>query len=156
MSKSKKDILYKLQRYCARSEHCTQDILIKLRSWGVPEQEHEEILRSLRQDHFLDDARYALLFSTEKWVSQYWGKDKIIHHLAEKEIPEDIIQSAIHHVPDDAYRLGVFIHLSKKWESYSDSSTSQKLRKLQAFAAGRGYESELFSEWLQQRGLSDI
>jgi regulatory protein len=59
------DFLQRVMKYCARSERCTHDVLIKLTSWGVEEEARAEILKALRQENFLNDERFIHSYVNE-------------------------------------------------------------------------------------------
>ncbi|HEX5112803.1 MAG TPA: RecX family transcriptional regulator, partial [Saprospiraceae bacterium] len=74
MAKKEKNILRDIMQYCAKAEHCTQDVVSKLNAWKVDESEVESILEQLRNENFINDARYAKAYVNDKWKLDRWGK----------------------------------------------------------------------------------
>jgi regulatory protein len=114
ISESNKAILKRIMPYCARAERCTRDVVQKLSSWNVPEDEVDRILEILRQEKFLDDDRYANSFVADKWKLDQWGRIKISNGLFQKGISESRIQNALDTIDPDQYISGMDILLSKK------------------------------------------
>ena len=81
MAKKEKNVLRDIMQYCAKAEHCTQDVVAKLKSWGISGLESEEIIERLKKENFINDARYAKAYVNDKWKLDHWGKKKIRHQL---------------------------------------------------------------------------
>jgi len=148
------DILKRLMPYCAIAERCTQDVMKKLASWELPEEEMEEILEKLRTEKFLDDTRYAHSFVADKWRLDQWGRVKIRNGLFQKGISEPLIQSALDTIDQEAYVSGMENLLEKKRTTLRKEPVISQMKKLITFGAGRGFEEELIWQWLEKVGLS--
>ena len=145
--------LKRLMPWCAQAERCTQDVMKKLVSWEVPEEEIEEILEKLRTEKFLDDTRYANSFVADKWRLDQWGRVKIRNGLFQKGISEQLIQSALDTIDQEAYISVMENLLEKKRATIRKEPVITQMKKLLSFGAGRGFEEELIWQWLEKVGL---
>jgi regulatory protein len=151
MAKKEKNILNDIMQYCARSEHCTKDVVTKLKSWEVDEEEIEGILEQLRKENFLNDARYAKAYVNDKWKLDHWGKRKIRHQLFLKNIDDALFQPPLDAIDEEEYRAELAAQLSRKEKELEDNEKNQVINKLFNFAVSRGFEEELIMKWLQER-----
>lgn len=146
---TKSDFLKRAMRYCAGVEHCTQDVVLKLRSWKASEEEVDEIIKTLREQNFLDDTRYARAFVSDKWKLNLWGREKIRHGLLQKGIDASVIQNSLNTIDEEEYIKGLHQLLHKKRKELAQDDRFAETRKLVSFAASRGFEEELVFTWLE-------
>ena len=71
------DIMVKMERYCAYQERCEADVRKKMTGLTISSAQREEILRRLKDQSFVDDARFAALFVRGKMRENQWGRLKI-------------------------------------------------------------------------------
>lgn len=140
---SPQEALARLQMLCSRSEKCTYDIKLKLQQWGVEPSESSKIIRSLQENSFLDEERYARAYIKEKLELAKWGRQKILRTLKAKQIPPALIDKIFAEFNDDKYRNDLLELLKKKQLTLKDESEYSKRAKLLRFALSRGYEYEL-------------
>ena len=94
-----KKVLERLQRQCARMEHCVSDVRRKaLKAMDGDAEAAERIVASLVEDRFVDDLRYAGAFAREKSSLQGWGAVKIRFQLRGKGISDEIITEALREI----------------------------------------------------------
>jgi len=87
--------LAEMQRYCSLREYCIQDIRIKLKNRGCPEDEVAMILERLIKEKFLSEERYANAFVRDKSSLSGWGGRKIEYALRNKGVAPEAIKSAL-------------------------------------------------------------
>ena len=88
--------LNNLRRQCSRREYCTADILKKaLKSLEGDREEAERVLRTLVQEKYVDDRRYAEAYAREKSAISGWGEVKIKYMLSAKGIAKEVISEAL-------------------------------------------------------------
>ena len=58
--------LSKLTGLCARAEHCSGEMLDKLRQWRIDEEAQARIMEYLIKNKFVDDERYTRFFINDK------------------------------------------------------------------------------------------
>jgi len=146
--------LQQAMQYCALAERCTQDVMNKLMSWEVSEDEGLEILEKLRLEKFLDDTRYANSFVADKWKLDVWGRGKIRNGLFQKGISDLLIQHALDTIDQDLYVAGMENLLSKKRDTIRMEPLISQMKKIISFGNSRGFEEELIWQWLENEGLS--
>jgi regulatory protein len=131
--------LSRLQRLCSRAEYCSADIYRKaLKDLEGDGEAASRVLASLREDRYVDDARYAATFAREKASLQGWGPVKIRFQLRGKGISEADISAALTEV--DAGKADARLEklLQEKLRTL-DGDPQWKL-KLIKYALSRGYE----------------
>ncbi len=130
------DIMSKMERFCAWQERCENDVRRKLTSFRLSESQEEAVLKSLKENGFLDESRYVESFVRSK-VKATWGRQKIVAALRAKGIPSALIHSACEKISDDDYadRLRNAI---KKWNrSHPDVENARE--KLIRHLLSKGY-----------------
>ncbi len=83
---------------CSKKEYCTADILEKLRKWEISDKDMQKIMTFLYQHKFIDDSRFARIYTEDKFRFNHWGKQKINLMLRQKNIPPEIIAEALNAV----------------------------------------------------------
>ena len=87
--------LTKAQNLCATQEKCISDIRKKLFDWKLPSTEHDSVINTLLEDKFIDEQRYALFYTKDKFNYNKWGKIKIEYALKQKNISSQNTQILI-------------------------------------------------------------
>ena len=151
MVKKEKNILRDIMQYCAKAEHCTQDVVTKLKAWEVGENEIEPILEKLYQENFLNDARYALAYVNDKWKLDRWGKKKIRHQLFLKNIDDRFVENAVDKIDEVEYKTEFIKQLTKKEKELKGLDQDQLITRLYNFGVSRGFEEELIMQWIHRR-----
>lgn len=80
----------RLTALCARSEHCQQEMLEKMRQWGVTDEEQAQVMARLVKEKYVDDSRYARAFVNDKVHYDRWGRRKVEQTLRQKHIDAEI------------------------------------------------------------------
>jgi regulatory protein len=134
-------VINRLKQLCSRSEKCRSEIIEKLQQWNF-EGESEKIIDALIEEGYLDEKRFTDSFVNDKIRFGKWGRLKIKFMLNQKKIPSEIINSALTSFSNDDYLQVIETELIKKNKSLKGGNFFEKKRKLYAFAAQRGYESD--------------
>ena len=141
--KSADQALSSLMRLCARAERSTGDAKRLMASWGVPEGERAGVLQRLIADRFIDDRRYAEMFTREKLRLSGWGAYKIKAALRQKGISHDIINEVIEPMLSDSDTKGRLTELLlRKVKSIKGTSLYDIKGKLIRFGLSRGFEMD--------------
>ena len=93
----------KLAALCARSEHCQQEMLDKMRQWGVSDEDQAKVMARLIKEKYVDDERFAHAFVYDKIRYSKWGRRKVEQALWMKRIDEHISKSILDEVDDEEY-----------------------------------------------------
>lgn len=110
------------EAYCARAEHCAEEVRTKLYAWSCPAEYIDSIIAHLYDSHFLDDARYCHAFAHDKLLYQQWGKIKIQAHLQAHRLPSSAIQEALNSIDETEYNRILRSLISQKSRSLRSSS----------------------------------
>ena len=132
----------KLEKYCSFSERCKSDIIKKLYDWKVNKHQ-KDIINHLIENNYINEKRYALLYSMGKFNSRKWGKIKISNHLKKKGIKEKDINESINEIPETKYLHALSNLIIKKSQEIKDSNIYNKKSKIARYLFQKGYESNL-------------
>ena len=135
---------------CSRQEKCSSEIREKLSKFKLPEPQIEKVLKALKNEGFLDEARYAGMFVRDKLRFNHWGRVKIRYMLSGKKIPDEIISEAIHGIDEQDYREILKEELLKKRQQIKDANPCTVRNKLARFGQQRGFESGLIFQVLDE------
>lgn len=142
--------LEKARKYCSIRETCRHDLTRKLRQWGAAADTIAFVLLKLEEEAFIDESRFARAVVHDKFRFEKWGKMKIRNFLLQHHIDETVVSEALRSIDDAEYRTLVFQELKKKNAAILKGSVWERKAKLFRFAQGRGYESDLTLQALDQ------
>jgi len=143
-----KSALHKAMALCAGREYTAADILSKLQSWGLNDNESTRIIEHLKNDNFINEERYALAFVRDKFKYNKWGKLKISAHLKTKNIPGEIIKNALDTIADETYKQTLVNLLSAHRRSVKAKNQYDLKAKLLRYGLSKGFESSLLYDLL--------
>lgn len=145
----KDTVLKKLLHYCSYQDRSLYEVCVKLKSFDLPSNEYDDILKILIDEGFVDDKRYSESFVRAKLRYRKWGVNKIRAELRNKGIDASIIDKALLDVdPDIYYNTLLSLLQSKKTEN---PDLFKEKNRLMRFALQRGYQFEMI-----QCALDDI
>ena len=145
--------LDKAGHYCAYQERSQQEVRDKLYEWGLWPAAVENIIVKLIGDGFLNEERFAKAYATGKFRQKAWGKIKIKQGLKLKKVPDVLIKKALNGINYDDYLETLRIIIEKKSTILNESNAYKRRYKLQQYALGRGFESDLITEVLKDSEL---
>ena len=148
-----KQLLYKLERYCAYQERSRHEARQKLRLLGeTDEAVQQRIIAQLEKNKFIDEARYARAFALDKFNLHDWGKVKIELGLKQNGISEKQIDVALAEINLRDYEQTLKKLLQKKFtELRNEKDAFQKKGKLANYLIGKGYEADLVWSNLERK-----
>jgi regulatory protein len=71
------------------------EVRARLERDQTPPAEIDAVIDELTQFGYLDDARYAVLFTQDKRTLESWGDDRIARKLRERGVERDLIEAAL-------------------------------------------------------------
>jgi len=148
-----KQELLKAASYCAYQERAQQEVRDKLYEWGLHQEDVEEIISQLISDNFLNEERFAIAYTLGKLRIKSWGKIKIKQSLKLKRVSDPLIKIAFSKIDLDEYEDKLHDLLDKKQLSLKDKDVYILKNKLFQYALSRGFESDLISSLLKEKGL---
>lgn len=138
----------KIEAYCSKAEHCTSEVVTKLKSWNINERQIAEIVARLCKEKYINDLRYSRCYVKDKFRYNHWGRIKITRALRVKNINEDDIKDAIEELDQQEYETTLKRLLAQKRKSIKASSDYERNGKLVRFALGRGFEMSIINKYL--------
>ncbi|WP_129714019.1 regulatory protein RecX [Pedobacter sp. SYP-B3415] len=145
--------LAKAEAYCAYQERSQQEVRDKLYSWGLHSREVEQIISTLIENNFLNEARFAAAYVSGKFRIKKWGKLKIKHGLKLKRIPDRMIARALNAIDGDAYIETIVSLAEKKIPFLGTTDAFKRKFKLITYLQGRGFENDVILDALKNSGL---
>lgn len=143
--------LSRLEGICSRSEHCTHELLTKLRSWGIASDDSARIIDSLRENRYVDDTRFARAFARDRIEYSGYGHRRVAMSLAQKRIPSDIIRVAIEEaVEPDRYTEIADRVLMRYARRLEELESWESRNKLYRHGCSRGFESEVVKQSMRR------
>ena len=116
-----------MELFCAWQERCENDVRKKLTSFHLSEGQEDAVIKSLRENNFLDEERFVEVFVRGK-VRVGWGVQKIVAALRAKRIPAELIDHACAQIPEDDYQGKLRDAIAKWRRSHPDElANSPKL-----------------------------
>ncbi|MCX6258422.1 MAG: regulatory protein RecX [Bacteroidia bacterium] len=140
---SKNEGLLKAKHLCSKQEFSKSEMLKKLLSWGLNENQANDIIQKLIHENYIDESRYAACFFMDKIRLNKWGKIKIKYELRGKGLSENLISEAENSIGEKEYLQMIRIELEKKIKATAAINTWELNGKLLKFAASRGYEPDI-------------
>lgn len=130
----------KAEIYCASAEHCTSEVVSKLRTWAgedaLSSAEISQIIDHLLTNKYIDELRYATAFVNDKVRFAGWGRMKIRAGLYAKRIDESTIDQALATIDEDDYKKALDKALRQK-----KGATREQVAR---FLLSRGFEYDYF------------
>ncbi|MBR6716205.1 MAG: RecX family transcriptional regulator [Prevotella sp.] len=148
-----KQAFKKLAALCSKSEHCSGEMLSKMRLWGMDKEAQAEVMALLVANKFIDDERYCRFFVNDKIKYNKWGRRKIEQALWQKQMNGDIAQKILDEIDDSEYLSVLKPLLKNKERSIKASNDYERKMKLMKFAVGRGFTMDLIRQCID--GIDD-
>ncbi len=140
---SSREALARLQKICSLQEKCISDIMLKLKTWEISEQERDKIIDSLKRDKFIDEERYAVFYVRDKYKINKWGREKIKYALLNKGLLDEVIETALSEIKVEQYDDTLKELLTKKKKEIKSKNLYEIRGKLIRFGTQRGYSFDI-------------
>ena len=158
---TKDKALQRLEGLCSRSEQCEADLNRKMLNWGLNVSDRKEVMDSLKEHRFVDDARFAKSFTNDKARFSYWGPNKIKIELLKRRIKSPIITEVIKNVDPLIWKQGLLkcaVSKAKNLDLTGEEAWDNR-QKLFRYLITRGYPSSAASKAvnvMQKRQEEDL
>jgi len=143
----------KAEAYCAYQERSQQEVRDKLYSLGLHKTDVEAIIADLIAEDFLNEERFALAYTSGKFRMKGWGRHKIKQGLQQKSVSPPLIRIALASLDEREYRAKLHDLLQTKARGERENHPYKRKHKLMQYALGRGFESEIIMEILNDNDL---
>lgn len=148
-----KTALLKAEKYCVYQERAQQEVRDKVYSWGLHQQDTENLIAKLISNNFLNEERFANAYALGKFRQKGWGKIKIKQGLKLKRVPENLIKKALLQIDMDDYLIKLKTILEKKGAFLKEKEPYKRSYQLKQYAFGKGYEGYLVADILKDSDL---
>ncbi len=149
-----KEALSKIQSWCALQERAEEETFRKLLSWELERPLIDRLLKSLREDRFLDEQRFAIQYTLGKFRQKKWGRLKIRQGLRLKKVDEKLIRIAMAELDEEIYLQTLAELANKKNLTLREPDVFKRKNKLLTYLLSKGYEKELIFDFLNSNHLS--
>ena len=145
-----KQAIQKLEHYCAYQDRCHEEVIQKLRTMKMDQDEIDQIIVQIIADNFLNEERFACSYARGKHRIKHWGKIRIVNELKFRKISATLIKIALKEIDDSDY-FGIFETLAEKhWETITESNTMKKRKKFCDYLLRKGWETELIYQKVKE------
>ena len=151
---SEQQALFKLTKLCSQSEHCSQEMLEKMKKWELEEDAIARNMEYLIREKYVDDSRFARFFINDKIKYNKWGRKKVEQALYLKHISKDISDPIFEEIDNKLYLDVLRPILQSKRKSIKAKNDYELNIKLIKFAMGRGFSKDLIKKCLNH--IDDI
>ena len=134
---------------CAVKEYCCSEIASKLQQKGATPDETEALLERLVNEKYIDEARYAAAFVSDKFRFDHWGRIKINHALRQKGIADSLIREALEAIDEEEYRTMLTEFIQSKRRTTKGDTPYAVNQKIARSAITRGFEPHLVFDLVQ-------
>lgn len=136
--------LEKAMAYCSKMERCKYDMQKKFYNWGIGTDISDGLIDTLVKEDFINEERFLSAYVRGKFLYNKWGRVKLKYSLKLKNFSDDQIDNAFDsYINEDEYQKLVQEQIEKRNKSIDIKSKYERKAKLIRFAQGRGYETEL-------------
>lgn len=136
----------KLLHYCSVEERCEKQVYEKAVGKGMTKQETVEFIARLKQEGYLNEQRFAMIFATSKLHQNKWGPEKITWELLQRGIARGIIQKVLHEMKEEEFVETACRLIRKKIPQWQHLSAWEQEQKLKQYLHGKGYSSQLIEQ----------
>ncbi|MDJ1471190.1 regulatory protein RecX [Xanthocytophaga flava] len=140
------DAYVKATAFCAYQERTQQEVREKLYTYGLEEDEVEEIIVRLLQENFVNEERFAKTFAGGKFRLKKWGRIKIRLELKARGLSAYCIQKGMDEIDPEIYWDTLLELADKKNASEKEPNPLVRKQKVARFLLGKGYEQDLVWE----------
>lgn len=137
------EALHKAKAYCAYQERCHAEVREKLFRLELNSLEVENIISELIAGDFLNEERFAKVFSGGKFRIKKWGKIKIKNELKARQISDYCIKAGLKEINENEYQITLQEIIQKKSKELKEKESYKKQTKIARFAISKGFEPDL-------------
>lgn len=145
-----KQAIQKLEHYCAYQDRCHEEVIQKLRSMKMDQDEIDQIIVQLIADNFLNEERFACSYARGKHRIKHWGKIRIVNELKFRKISQYNINLALKEITTEEYEATFHNLAEQNWESIRELNPLKKRKKFCDYLLRKGFESNLVYEKVKE------
>ena len=135
--------------WCSRRDRSTAEVRQRLTREGANAEQCDAVIQLLKEEHYVDDQRFASAFVSGHFRIKQWGRKKIRYALKGLGVDDaTILQALQNDIDDEEYMTALYQVLDKKLGR--DRTHPAVRQKAINYAMQRGFESDLIFETLNQ------
>ncbi|MBQ7421541.1 MAG: RecX family transcriptional regulator [Prevotella sp.] len=138
--------LSRLAAECSRGEHCSGEMLEKMRKWELAEDAQARIMEYLISHQYIDDERFTRLFVKDKMLFNKWGRRKIEQALWMKHVDESIYKKILDEIGENEWKTILSSLVKAKRKSIKAASDYERKLKLMKFSMSRGFTMDIIRQ----------
>ena len=138
-----KEAKLKAARFCAFRERSPKEVIEKLASWGLLDEDTEEILQELIEQNYVDEQRFANAYCHDKFEFNSWGKQKIRSSIYVHQLSKGVVEKALDRIDTGKYADRLHELAEKKWSALEGVESAKRKQKTIAFLQAKGFEIDL-------------
>lgn len=139
---AKRDPLELAYRYLNRRDRTEGEVRTHLTGKGVEPDAAEQAIATLREQGYVDDARYARLFAEDKRALEGWGSERIRGTLQLRGIDRELIDAAVRADGDTGSEMERALEILRRRFPSPPRERRDRDRAL-AVLLRKGYDTEL-------------
>ena len=143
---TKDKALSRAMRYCAYQDRANKEVVLKLKTWGVNDQDSLFIINYLKEEGYLNEERFSRAFISGKFRLKKWGRIKIRFELKAKGISTELISLCLEEISDIEYKKCIYKLANEKMQTTKGKDAYVIRNKVANYLLRKGYESELIWE----------
>ena len=147
---SLQEIVQKLEYYCSYQERCHVEVNEKLKEFAISADDKDKVIVHLINENFLNEERFASVFSISKFHQKKWGKVRIKNELKARKISDYLITKSLKEILETEYETTFQTLAEKHWDSIIEKNTLKKRKKFCDYLLRKGWESNLVYEKVKQ------
>ena len=144
------EIVQKLEYYCSYQERCHVEVKEKLKGFAISSEEKDQIIVHLINENFLNEERFASVFSISKFHQKKWGKIRIKNELKTRKISDYLITKSLKEIPLEEYETAFQTLAEKHWDANTEKNPLKRRKKFCDYLLRKGWESDLVYEKVKQ------
>lgn len=116
----------------------------------VSNTEKDQIIVHLIEHNFLNEERFASIFTNSKFHQKKWGKIRIKNELKARKISEYLVTKALKEIPSEEYEATFETLSEKHWETITEKNNLKKRKKFCDYLLRKGWESDWVYEKVKE------
>ena len=141
--------LEKARKYCAYQERSQFEVRNKLYELGLYPKEVEQGIAQLIEENFVNEERFAKIYSRSKFNQLKWGKNKIKEGLKHHRISDFCIKSGLKEINSSAYTKTVQLLYKKRIDDKKTKVSKAEHQKAIKYILSKGFEYEVILDALK-------
>lgn len=142
----------KLKHYCAYQERCHYEVRQKAYELGLRKADVEEQIANLIEEGYLNEERFARMFSRGKFSLKNWGRIKIRNELRMKKMSDYCISKGMTEIDDEEYEKVLKTLAKEKWKKINSRGANRfvKMTKTRNYLLQKGFEPHLIMKAINE------